>query len=50
MDVTDQIEEFRFRGGKVYVYEGVPGRSDGSSADKGTYILIKEFSVWEKAK
>ena len=41
--VTDRIEEFRFRGGKVYVYEGLPGSPLASSADKGTYILIKEF-------
>jgi len=43
VDVTDKIEEFHFRGGKVYVYEGLPGRTGGSSPDKGTYILIKEF-------
>lgn len=44
VDVTDKIEEFKFRGGKVYVYEGVPRRSDGPSAEKGTYLLIKEFA------
>jgi len=43
VDVTDKIEEFQFRGGKVYVYEGLPGPTDGSSTEKGTYILIKEF-------
>ncbi len=43
VDVTDRIEEFRFRGGKVYVYEGLPGSPVAASADKGTYILIKEF-------
>jgi len=43
VDVTDRIEEFRFRGGKVYVYEGLPGSPVASSAVKGTYILIKEF-------
>jgi len=43
MDVTDRIEEFRFRGGKVYVYEGLPESPVAFSADKGTYILIKEF-------
>jgi hypothetical protein len=43
VDVTDRIEEFRFRGGKVYVYEGFPRSPVASSADKGTYILIKEF-------
>jgi hypothetical protein len=44
VDVTDKIEEFKFRGGKVYVYEGVPGRVEGSSSEKATYILIKEFA------
>ena len=43
VDVTDRIEEFRFREGKVYVYEGLPRSPVASSADKGTYILIKEF-------
>jgi len=44
VDVTDKIEEFEFRGGKVYVYEGPPERTDSSSTRKGTYILIKEFA------
>ncbi len=44
VDVTDKIEEFRFRGGRVYVYEGLPRRTDASPANKGTYILIKEFA------
>jgi hypothetical protein len=43
VDVTDRIEEFRFRGGKVYVYEGFPESPVAFSADKGAYILIKEF-------
>lgn len=43
VDVTDKIEEFRFRGGKVYVYEGLPGRAGASSTKKGTYVLIEEF-------
>jgi hypothetical protein len=43
VDVTDKIEEFQFRGGKVYVYEGLPERTDGPSTMSGTYILIKEF-------
>ncbi len=43
VDVTDKIEEFLFRGGKVYVYEGLAERGGGSSSEKGTYILIKEF-------
>ena len=43
VDVTDKIEEFRFRGGKVYVYEGLPGQPAGSLTDNSVYILIKEF-------
>lgn len=43
VDVADKIEEFQFRKGKAYVYEGLPERTDGSSTQKGTYILIKEF-------
>lgn len=43
VDVTDKIDEFRFRGGEVYVYEGLPGNLDRSSYDKGTYIAIKEY-------
>ena len=43
MDVTDEIEEFRFRGGRVYVYVGQPSSPAVSSSDKGIYILIKGF-------
>lgn len=43
VDITDKIEEFRFRGGKVYVYEGLPGQPAGALADNSVYILIKEF-------
>ena len=43
VDVTDKIEEFRFRGGKAYAYEGLPGKSAGSPAANSVYILIKEF-------
>ena len=42
-DVTGKIEEFRFRGGKVYAYEGSQQSRPSSPLDKGTYILIKEF-------
>ena len=42
-DVTDRIEEFRFRGGRVYVYESPSGSPPAPSAEKGTYVLIKEF-------
>lgn len=43
VDVTDRIVDFRFRGGKVYVYEGLPRPPVAASADKGIHILIKEF-------
>ena len=43
VDVTDKIEEFRFPGGSVYVYVGPSGAPGASSADKGSYILMKEF-------
>ena len=43
VDVTDKIEEFRFRGGRVYVYEGLPSSPAATAADKCTIILIKEF-------
>ena len=43
VDVTDRIEELRFRGGRVYVYEGLPGSAMAASSDKGTFVLIKEF-------
>ena len=43
VDVTDRIEEFRFRSGKVYIYEGLPGTPVATSADKGAYVLIEEF-------
>jgi hypothetical protein len=42
-DVTDRIEEFRFRGGKVYVYESPLSVLPVPPAEKGTYVLIKEF-------
>ena len=42
-DVTDRIEEFRFRGGRVYVYESPSGSLPAPSAEKGTYVLIREF-------
>jgi hypothetical protein len=42
-DVTGRIEEYRFRGGRVYVYENPSASPLAPSADKGTYVLIKEF-------
>jgi len=43
VEVTEKIEEFSFSGGKVYVYEGLPGSPLDPSEEKGIYILIKEF-------
>lgn len=43
VDVSDKIEEFRIRGGKVYAYEGLPGGAEGASPEEGKYILVKEF-------
>lgn len=43
VDVTGKIEEFHFRGGRVYAYEGLPGSLAAPNAEKGTFILIKEF-------
>ena len=43
VDVTDKIEEFQFRGGRVYVYEGLPERRNAFLTKKGTYILMKEL-------
>ena len=42
-DVTDKIEEFRFRGGRVYVYESPSEPPQTPPIEKGTYVLIKEF-------
>jgi hypothetical protein len=36
-------QEIRFRGGKVYAYEGLSEAPQRPSEDKGTYILITEF-------
>jgi hypothetical protein len=43
VDVTDRIEEFRFRGGRVYVYEGPSKPLPAPSSGTGIYVLIKEF-------
>jgi hypothetical protein len=43
VDVTDKIEEFGFRGGRVYVYESPIAPRPVPTAEKGTYVLIKEF-------
>jgi hypothetical protein len=43
VDVTDNVEEFRVRGGKVYVYRSLPRSRPLPPAANGAYILIKEF-------
>jgi hypothetical protein len=43
VDVTDKIEEYRFEGGKVYVYVGFPDRQEKSAPAPGRYILFKEY-------
>ena len=41
-DVSEKIEEFRFAGGKAYVYEGLPEFTE-REASNGAYVLIQEF-------
>jgi hypothetical protein len=43
VDVTDKIEEYNIKGGKVYVYEHVPDQQHESSFDGKSYILVKEY-------
>jgi hypothetical protein len=43
VEVSAAIEEFRFRGGKVYVYESRSRPLPVPSSETGTYVLIKEF-------
>jgi hypothetical protein len=43
VDVSDAIEEFCFRGGRVYVYESRSRPLSAPSSEPGTYVLIKEF-------
>jgi len=43
VDVTDRIEEYKFSGGRVYIYEGLPEHPDTAAADPGKYLLIKEY-------
>ena len=43
VDVTDKIEEYRFEGGKVYVYVGLPDHQEKSAPDPKRYILFKEY-------
>ena len=43
VDVTDRIEEYKFSGGRVYIYEGLAEHPDTAAADPGKYLLIKEY-------
>ena len=43
VDVTEKIEEYRFKGGKVYVYVGLSDRSEKPAPDPRRYILFKEY-------
>ena len=43
VDVTGRIEEFRFRGGRVYAYQGLAEYTEGRPVVRGKYVLIKEF-------
>lgn len=42
-DVTDRLDEFDVAGGKVFAYEVLGTRVDGSPLDEGTYIIVREF-------
>jgi hypothetical protein len=42
-DVTDEIAEYDFSGGRVYVYEGLPNQPDTAATDPKEYILVKEY-------
>lgn len=42
VDITDKIEEYSFKGGKVYVYEHTPDPE--FKFDETKYILIKDLS------
>ena len=43
VDVTNQIEEYNFIGGKVYVYEHFPETKEISKIDTNKYILVKNY-------
>jgi hypothetical protein len=43
VDVTDKIEEYDIKGGKVYVYQHFPDSQHESSSDGKGYILVKEY-------
>jgi len=43
VDVTDEIEEFRIRGARVYVYASPPSSTPSPAEEEGICILIKGF-------
>ncbi len=43
LDVTGNIEEFTFAGGRVYIYEALPVDPAIAAADPGEYVLFKEY-------
>jgi len=43
VDVTDQIEEYDFSGGRVYIYEGLPQHPETAAADPRKYLVVKEY-------
>ncbi len=42
-DVTDKIEEYDFRGGRVYVYEGLPEHPSTAATNPKEFILVKDY-------
>jgi hypothetical protein len=43
VEVTDKVEEYRFKGGKVYAYVGILKGQGNPAPDTGRYILFKEL-------
>jgi cation transport regulator ChaC len=43
VDVTDEIEEFRIRGARVYVYVSAPSSTPSPAEEEGVCILIRQF-------
>jgi hypothetical protein len=41
-DVTAQVEEFAFTGGRVYIYEGLPVDPATAAADPNEFVLFQE--------
>jgi hypothetical protein len=43
VDVANKVEEYDFKGGKVYVYIGLPDQPGKPAPDPRRYILFKEY-------